>query len=290
MRGISACYFLCILFSSSVCYAQLSRAELESRKRESHRRIAETERILDQVQSKREVSLGQLSALNSQMKSLEQLLSTLVAEVSYVSTEIGEVSRVALSLGEDLERLREEYARMIVWAYTHRMGLQQLVFLFSSKSFQQLYLRMRYLARFAEQRRTQLEAIEKVKALLEDQQKTLNTKRGYQEKLLNQQRLRRGKLLALQEEKQVLVSELGKKTKQLRQDLRTNREALKRLNTLIANLVKTESSRRSLRGRDVLQLTRSFRSSRKRDCLAGSGFCGGALWQAKSSGSQAGDR
>ena len=289
MRGISACYFLCILFSYSVCYAQLSRAELESRKRESHRRIAETERILDQVQSKREVSLGQLSALNSQMTSLEQLLSTLVAEVSYVSTEIGEVSRVALSLGEDLERLREEYARMIVWAYTHRMGLQQLVFLFSSKSFQQLYLRMRYLARFCGAKADSIGGNREGKGVVRGSAKDVKCEAGLSAKIIESAAFAQGQIIGFAGREAGFGFAVRQKDEAITSGFTYESRGVEAFEHFDCEFGKNGVFEAFFASRRCTSVDSFFSFESEADCLAGAGFCGRAIWQAKSSGAEARD-
>ena len=165
-RSVLCCLCLGLLLCG-VAKAQQSRASLERRKQESLRRIAAAQRILSKTTRVRKASIGNLNTLSKQIEAHESLVATLGEELQYISSEISETNQVILSLEEDLQALREEYAQMVFWAYKNRLGINQLTFLFSASSFRQFFLRMKYLTHYAEQRRVQLVAIQKVQRALD---------------------------------------------------------------------------------------------------------------------------
>ena len=258
------CITLGLLLGYSVAMGQASRHQLELRKRKNLARIVEVERILKQTQQQQDASLGQLTAIDQQIKGIERLVSTLSDELRYVKTEITGVQRVVLSLETDLSGLREEYARMITWAYQNRVGVNQLVFLFSADNFKQFYLRMKYLARYAEQRRIQLEEIQKVQQALQGQETTLNSKQNSQERLVTMQQARKKGLIQLKGQKKKIIAKLTKQSKRLRGDLLANRKALNRLNGLINGLLAKEKTKRSSDPLTDQAITVSFQSNKKR--------------------------
>ena len=254
---------LLLVFASSGAWAQ-TRHELELRKRKNLRRIAEVERILKQTKAEQQASLGQLAAIQKQIEGTGRLVKTLEDELRYVATEISEVQGVVLSLESDLNALRAEYATMITWAYQNKVGVNQLVFLFSADNFKQFYLRMKYLGRFAEQRRIQLEAIQKVQETLQSQETSLRSKRTSQERLVATQQSKRITLLKLKKEKKNLVSTLTKQSKRLHADLKKDKKALGKLNGLINNLLAKAKANPKASSVNEKVISTSFQNNKRR--------------------------
>ena len=244
--------------------SSVSRARLEKRKQERLRRIAEAERILRKKRSDKEATLGDLQALNKQIEEHEALVSNYSARLEYVRDEITETYHLVSSLRKDLEVLRSEYAQMVRWAYKNRQGINQLTFLFAASSFRDLFLRMKYLSHFAEQRRIQLEAIQGARRSLDVQVDDLSTRRKNQEKLLQEQRMRRQRFVALRKEKGRLITKLERDSERWRRKRRDDRRALARMESLIKDLIARERAKASPRPGAALRLASSFEKNRRR--------------------------
>ena len=240
--------FACVVsfLAIGTAEAQRSRAALERRKQESLRRIAESERILSKIQRVQRSSLDQLNTITQEIDAHISLIGALSEELLFINGEISETSQVIEALRDDLTNLRSEYAQMVFWAYKNRSGINQLTFLFSSESFQQLFLRMKYLTHYAEQRRVQLEAIQKVQAALDMQQSELKSKKSNQEKIVREERQRRAKLLSLKEEKEKILQQLSKRSKELRSSLKRDRAAIQKLDRLIKEIIAREASKKKI--------------------------------------------
>lgn len=246
MRINSSFVLICLLsLVPTIAEAQRSRATLERSKQESLRRISESERILSKVYSIRKASLEQLNTINQQIDAHINLIKALSEELLFISGEISETSQVTAALKNDLANLRAEYAQMVFWAYKNRSGINQLTFLFSSESFRQLFLRMKYLTHYAEQRRIQLEAIQKVQKSLSLQQGELRDKKNNQEKIVREEKRRRAKLLSLKKDKEEILQQLGKQSKDLRRSLKSERAAIGKLDLLIKESIAREATKKT---------------------------------------------
>ena len=159
-------------------FAQKSRRVLEQEKVENLRRIGEAEKILEQTETEKAASVGQLRALDRQIRARQDLIKSISGEVGYLTDEIGEITIVISSLESDLEQLRVEYASMIYSSSKTKSSVNRLTFLFSAKSFNQLLMRLKYLEQYSDLRKNQVHQMEKVRDALADQRK-LN-QAGYQ--------------------------------------------------------------------------------------------------------------
>ena len=266
MKGnsvIALVVFFLLAFSS---FAQKTKTQLENEKRENLKKIAEAERILSETSNQKEVTLGQLRALNQQINARELLIRSLGSEIKLLDVEIGDLTTVVDALQNDLRLLKEEYAVQIYATYKSNRGNSKLMFLFSAKDFNQLMQRLKYLEQYADARRLQAEQIEIVTIELDQQRSIVETKRTEQQRLLNQQ-VRESRKLANSKKKQSqLVAQLAKKERQLRKELEDRKTANNRLNTLIANIIEAEerndSNASTAEIASSTELTRLFESKK----------------------------
>lgn len=259
---------LLLCLSSQLSFAQKTRSQLEKEKKENLRQIAEAERILTETTSKKEVTLGQLQALNQQIKARQSLINSYSSEIKILDDEISDLRIVVNALQSDLKNLKKEYADQIYSSYKANKGNSRLMFLFSAKSFNQLVQRMKYLEQYSKARKLQAEQIEEVSKELVTQKGKVEAKRADQQRLLNQQ-VRESRKLANSKQKQSnLIAQLSKKEKQLRREMENKKKAVKELNTLIASIVESEVEKASTASNAVVasesELSRQFESKKNK--------------------------
>jgi len=263
--------FVFLSFLSTSIYAQ-KKDDLEKKKAENIQKVQETKKILAQTTSKKKTTLGALSALNQQIKVRADLINSIDQEIDLIDGEIKEIEGIIHSLENDLGKLRDEYARMIFSAYKANQGYDKLVFLFSAKSFNQFLMRLKYLEQYTTARKNQARQIELVKQALVQQKESLVNKQNQKQALLDEQLDENKNLIALKKKQNNLIIDLTKKEKQLRQELEERRQAIARLDKLIAELVRAEIERRKRSeatgartlSADAAALSSSFAENRSR--------------------------
>jgi len=244
IRNKLALIFCLMLFVCPVqLFGQKTKAQLENEKRENMRKIVEAEKILSETESQKKITIGQLSAINQQIKARESLIQSLNEEVSLLDLEINELSIVIRSLQSDLKNLKEEYAAMIYSSYKVNQGFSLLTFLFSSQTFNQLFMRLKYLEQYSKVRKIQAEQIVEVTKELDKQKRIISAKLEEQKKLLNQQLQENRKLGNLKNLKSSVVSGLSKKQKDIRLEMTERKKAIDRLDRLIAEIIAKEIER-----------------------------------------------
>lgn len=231
---------LVFLLLPVLAHGQRNKAQLEKEKIENLRKIAEAEKILTETQSEKKVNVGQLQALNQQIKARESLISGLTEEIRLLDGEIEVLSIVVNALQRDLKDLKNEYAEMIYASYKANSGFNILTFLFSAETFNQLYMRLKYLEQYSDAREVQVEQIQVVTEELNQQRSEVEIKRDEQGVLLNYQLKESRKLQSLKNQKSNLVVELTKKEGQLRREVTNRKKAIDRLDATIADIVRRE--------------------------------------------------
>lgn len=235
---LGAYFFLAL----SMAFGQSSeeRVRLEKEKKENLKKIEEAQKILNETTSQRKTSLGQLNAINQQIKAREGLIEAINNEIALLDNQIGEITNIIEALEADLENLKEEYAAMVYAASKAGNSNDRLTFIFSAETFNQLIMRIKYMEQYAEARQKQVAQIEKVRKTLEVQRTNIDTKRIERKTLLEQQIDANQELLVLRRDQNTAIKNLAQREKELKDELSERKEAVQRLDNLIANLIEKE--------------------------------------------------
>ncbi|MFT7032720.1 MAG: septal ring factor EnvC (AmiA/AmiB activator) [Cyclobacteriaceae bacterium] len=239
------CLVLLLFFAPTASFAQKSKSRLEKEKNENLAKIKEAEKILSQTSTKKKATLGELKALNRQIQVRTRFIGTISQEISMLDEEISDKSLVVNSLQDDLKNLKAEYAEMIYSAYKANRGFNKLTFLFSAKTFNQLFLRMKYLEQYSEARKIQVQNIEEVSEVLSQEKTDLQTKKIEQSSLLKSKLKENKDLVTVKTRKNKVFSQLSKREKELRTELASRKKSMDDLNTLIAEIIKKEIEKTS---------------------------------------------
>lgn len=235
-------YFFLFTLTCGSVLGQTSeeRGKLEAEKKENLRKIEEAQKILNETASERKTSLGQLNAINQQIKARESLIEAINAEIALLDNQIGEITNIIEALESDLLSLKEEYAAMLYAASKAGNSQDRLTFIFSAKTFNQLVMRIKYMEQYTEARQKQVAQIERVRETLSAQRSSIDTKRSERKQLLEQQVDANQALLALKKEQNSALQNLAKREKELQKELAERKEAVQRLDNLIASLIEKE--------------------------------------------------
>ena len=188
MRRLSSIFAGIVLISTTFTFptqAQKDRVALEKEKSNAQKRIQQIEQILSQTTSKKKASVGQLTAINKQIETRSRLITSITEELHLLSEQIIEDNVVIEALEEDLENLKKEYAVMVYAAHKSSTGYNRLTFLFSSESFNQFFMRFKYLQQYSEARHNQVTLINDVMDALIQEKEQLEMRKLERQALLN---------------------------------------------------------------------------------------------------------
>jgi murein hydrolase activator len=220
-----------------------SRAELEKEKAEIQKRLLEFDQILKKTAESKKVSVGQLNVVNKQLQNRINYINALNREMRLLELEIRETESKITSLEKDLENLKEEYSEMIYTSAKLNQGTTMTAFVFSSETFKQFYMRLKYLKQYSDARKKQVEQIGIVASELEDQKKTVEKKRIQMQAVIQQEQQQKQQLDKAKEEQQVIVNSLNQQEQNLRKEIAAARQQQENLNRMIKSIIEEEIKR-----------------------------------------------
>ena len=255
---------LSILISSGA-FAQKNKAQLEKEKKEHAIRILEAEKILKSTEKKKRATVGQLNAINQQIKSREALIGTIREEINWYNRKILDDEQIIEALNADLESLRREYAVMVYAGYKASQNQDKLTFLFSSDSFNKFLMRLKYYEQYGKSRRYQASQIVKVEDILRIEISGFEHTKTEKEALLAEEIKERNKLGELKKKQKVLVTSLTIKEKELKKELASRKKAVTELNALIDKMIREEiAAKTAAETTASMAISDSFAGNRQR--------------------------
>ena len=241
---------LTFIFCSCVgAFAQKSREQLEREKSENQSKIREIQGILKQTSSQKNVNLGQLKALNQQINTYKRQIDLLSDDLDLLDKELSVLEKKRQALDSSLNKLKQEYGHMIYEASKRNTYFNQLVFLFSAGTFNQLVLRYKYLKQYTEARQGQVKEIEILQKKVASERQRITSKKNQQKTVLDTRVTENTKLEGLKVKQNEVIQELSQKEVELRKQIAENKRATDLLEANIRRIAERERRERLERER-----------------------------------------
>lgn len=232
-------FFLLFLYPTGAC-CQDKKTQLQEDKKRIEEEIEYTNKLLNETKKSKKSSLNQLVILNNKIRKREALVSNINQEINLLESKIEINNKRVKQLIKELESLKEEYAKMIYFAFKNRNTYDRLMFIFSSKDFNQAYKRLKYFQQYSAYRKTQAKLIEKTQKDLNTKAAELQNQKDEKVGLLQTKERELQKLESEKQEKNAALATLNNREKNLRNTLREKEREAKRLQNAIEEIIAEE--------------------------------------------------
>jgi len=188
------------------CYSQ-TRQSLEEQRKQALREIETTDRFLKETMKSQTVSAARLNVITAQVNQFNRLMASIKAEIDYFDNKIKEATEEEIKLTNEIEKLKAEYAALVVQAYKNRGDYNKLIYVISAKDFNEAYRRMKYFQQYSEFRKKQVAEIDDKQNELNKLIEVLNEQKAEKAKLLNEQLQESRKLELVRAEENKIIQQ-----------------------------------------------------------------------------------
>jgi septal ring factor EnvC (AmiA/AmiB activator) len=201
------------------------------------------EQRIRESEKKEKVTLDRLDNYEKQSNLVRSLLSELIDEEEQLQTSIALTTDNITFLGKQLSFLKLHYAKYVTSVY--KFGrVYDLETLLSSKSINQLYIRIEYLKRFSDQRKKDLVKIQEKHRLLEIEKADLQVKLQEQQEVIADKQKEENFLQQKKQKRSLALKEIRKDKAVMKKELVRKTQAAQELENLITDLVEKERIRK----------------------------------------------
>ncbi len=239
---IKKLFFSLVLFLGITLLVQAQppqdKTQLEKEKQEIQNEIQQLQLAYNQVAGQKKISLKQMNILSSKIKLQEKYISSINKEIQSIEDDIYLSNLEIYRLQRQVDTLKTQYARTVVYAYKNRSNYDYLNFIFSSNSFNDAIRRIAYLKSYREYREKQVKTILDTRRLIAQRKQQQLGRVEQKNTALENQTKQVDELAKQKKEKDAVVSSLKSQEKDLQRQIAVKKKRDRDLQNSINAIVK----------------------------------------------------
>lgn len=240
-------FFTCLslTFPAQTKTTKDPKKDLENKKKKINEEINEINEMLNATKANKKNSLGNLLTLNMKLDKRQELIAAINAEIIQLNKKINFTETEIDHLKANLEKLKAEYARMIISAQRQQDAYSRLMFLFSSSNFNQALMRLKYLQQYSVYRKKQADEIVATQSQLQGMLLQLKESKHEKNVLLGNEEAEKDSLNIEKAEQEIVLNSLQQKEKDLKTKLERKKQESVELQLAIKKLIADEIKRKA---------------------------------------------
>ncbi len=208
-----------LVLLTAVAHAQQpSKSELEKQRAAIQQEIDDVKRSLDETRHNKKTSLAQLNAVQKKLQLRQREINVINQQMNLIEGDINQSWRDIAKLKKELDTLKSQYEKSIVYSYKNRTNYDFLNFIFSAGNFNDALKRVAYLKSYRNYREEQANNIVHTQDLLQQKISSLNINRNQKSLVLKEEDKAKEKLEDEKREKDEVVSKLKLRERELNKE------------------------------------------------------------------------
>lgn len=217
--------FILLLTSTGFVWSQKKSDQLQAEQNKLEKKLSTTKSLLDKVKKGTQSSLNELKLIENQVKNRELLVRNFDNQIRSAELTISSKDSQIKELQKRLVRLKEQYKKLLIYAYKHRNKSAKMMYIFSSSNYFEAVKRTSYLKRLAEIQQKQFKVILQSEKTIHKEIKTIREEKEHkkillQEKIVEKQQIEKDKsakqlaLEKLRKDESSLMAEMKEQERQ----------------------------------------------------------------------------
>src|SRR5205809_3429900 len=256
--------FTCLILVFAVS-AQDTKEDIQKRQQQLQKEIDDLNRTLSQIKSSKKKSLGQLALVQRKIAARNQLINNINKDLRMLDNTIYlnqvEINHMRL----ELDSLKMNYAKSLVFAYKNRSNYDYLNFIFSATSFNDAVKRIAYLKSYRQFRETQVSTIQKTQHVLQEKISTLTSNKTEKRTTLVEQSKQLNVLQEDRKEQDAVVKGLKGRESDIASQIKQNQRDQQKLKSALQVIINREIA--DARKKEAARL-KAIEDQKKKDAAA----------------------
>ena len=228
------CLSALLLLVSLVAFTQQpGKAELEKQRAAIQKEIDDVRRSLDETKRNKKTSLAQLNAVQKKLQLRQREINVINQQMNLIEGDINQGWRDITKLKKELDTLKLQYGKSVVYSYKNRSNYDFLNFIFSASSFNDALKRVSYLKSYRAYREEQANNIVRTQDQIQGKISSLNHSREQKSLVLKEEDKAKQKLEDEKREKDDVVSKLKSREKELMKEFADKKKQDSRISAAI---------------------------------------------------------
>lgn len=240
IHGMKKIFFLFVGFMMAYGSFAQDKVQMERERQAIQQEIKRLQADYGKVKGQKKETLAQLTLLQKKLALQNEYINNINKELRLISDDIYLSTLELNRLQKQLDTLKAQYAKSVVYAYKNRSNYDFLNFLFSANSFNDAMRRITYLKSYRSYREAQVANILETQKIIEERKQQLLGKKNQKNSALQNQQIQFKELDNQKREKDQVVAKLQSQEKELNQQLAQKKKRDAALKNQIAAIVRRE--------------------------------------------------
>jgi len=216
------------------------REQLEKEKQQIQAELKQIQGMYDKIKGQTRQSLSQLNMLKKKINLQEQYMANINRELRMIDDDIYLSNLEIYRLQRQVDTLKDQYAKTVVYAYKNRSSYDYVNFIFSATSFNDALRRIAYLKSYRNYREKQVKTILETQELIAKRQQQQIARKNQKNEALQSQVKERTVLAEQRKEKDAVVSKLKSQEKDLQKQIAAKKKRDRDIQNAIAAIIRRE--------------------------------------------------
>ena len=146
-----------IFFIPSIFFGQKKSALLKKQEKNLIEKINHTKDLIKQTRATKKLTLSEINIVDKQINYRQKLIDNYNFQLRKMDEKINKVNRQINSLSNTNKILKEEYEKMLLYAFKNRDPNYKFLYIVSSSTFSEAFHRMKYIQHYKDYRLKQID-------------------------------------------------------------------------------------------------------------------------------------
>ena len=238
-KKIPLILFLLILIPFSV-FGQKKSDLLKKQERALIKKIENTKVLISETKATKKLTLSELYIINKQIKYREKLISNYNFQLRKIDENINEINRQINSLTNTDNILKEEYSKMLVYAFKNRDPNYKYLYIISAKTFTEAFHRMKYIQHYSDYRLKQVERIKKTQEELLEKKDLLKEEKERKNLIVNSKKVEKTNYMSDKSSQLASLTQLKQNEAQLAKKLAEDNRKRREIASAVKKAIESE--------------------------------------------------
>lgn len=237
--GMKKLFFLpLVLFLFTACFAQNDKEKMQRERQQLQAELREIQDNYNKVKGQQKATIGQLTMLQNKMQVQNRYIANINGEIKILNDDIYLSNQEITRLQRQLDTLKAEYARSVVYSYKNNNSYDYVNFIFSAANFNDAVRRVSYLKSYRAYNEKKVQTILETKVLIEQRKGQLQGKTKQKASALENQKDQLNELEDQKKEKDKVAANLKSQANDLSKQMAIKKKRDQQLKNQIAAIIK----------------------------------------------------
>lgn len=220
--------------------AEAKKAALQKEYSSILNEIKSLQKTIEQRKKERSISIHEIELLNNKIDKRKTLIANIEVQMKNINEEIGEKQKDVENISSEIQKLKAEYKKLVLWLYKNKQSANKLAFVLESNSFKEAYNRIRYIKKYGDYRAKQSRIMKNQIDRIMGRIIALNQVKAEKKNLLDVNKYQQKELVSEKSNRDVMVTKLSQELQTLKTKVDEKNRQAAAINSRIKKVIEEE--------------------------------------------------